>query len=208
MRTKWTIAIDGRATRVEEEQKWWETMMVEGPGRTRGERWMDPGGKGMQDIAAPRDTRGRNLHDGTGDVLQIPQSSNHEVTRGFHVWMAHSPWLVFRKISIYSDYRFSSCTLLVFSPFPGGLQAYRQSEFYPCSLPPISLLGCSDRRNKDFIFYWKSRWWASKLRGGETLLALQISFITILDHNSPRWRYHFESSVWYMECKIEKHCEY
>lgn len=146
MRTKWTIAIDGRATRVEEKQKWWETMMVEGPGRTRGERWMDPGGKGMQDIAAPRDTRGRNLHDGTGDVLQIPQSSNHEVTRGFHVWMAHSPWLVFRKISIYSDYRFSSCTLLVFSPFPGGLQAYRQSEFYPCSLPPIRMLGSAEQR--------------------------------------------------------------
>lgn len=41
-----------------------------------------PRGKGMQDIAAPRDTRGRNLYDGTGDVLQ---SSNHEVTRGSHV---------------------------------------------------------------------------------------------------------------------------
>lgn len=38
-------------------------------------------GKGMQDIAAPRDTRGRNLHDGAGDVLQFSQSSNHEVTR-------------------------------------------------------------------------------------------------------------------------------
>lgn len=40
-----------------------------------------PRGKGMQDIAAPRDTRGRNLHDGAGDVLQFSQSSNHEVTR-------------------------------------------------------------------------------------------------------------------------------
>lgn len=40
------------------------------------EAWEDggeadgPRGKGMQDIAAPRDTRGRNLHDGAGDVLQ------------------------------------------------------------------------------------------------------------------------------------------
>lgn len=43
-------------------------VMVEGFARTGAES--GPRGKGMQDIAAPRDTRGRNLHDGTGDVLQ------------------------------------------------------------------------------------------------------------------------------------------
>lgn len=55
--------------------RWWQR----GRGGRRAQ--MDPRGKGMQDIAAPRDTRGRNLHDGAGDVLQFSQSSNHEVTR-------------------------------------------------------------------------------------------------------------------------------
>lgn len=53
--------------------------MVEGPRRTEGAD--GPRGKGMQDIAAPRDTRGRNLHDRAGDVLQFSQSFNHEVIR-------------------------------------------------------------------------------------------------------------------------------
>lgn len=42
-----------------------------GNGRSVGmEEASVPRGKGMQDIAAPRDTRGRNLHDEAGDVLQ------------------------------------------------------------------------------------------------------------------------------------------
>lgn len=62
-----------------EEYKRRETMAAEG---SRGTEGVDgPRGKGMQDIAAPRDTRGRNLHDEAGDVLQFSQSSNHEVTR-------------------------------------------------------------------------------------------------------------------------------
>lgn len=56
-----------------------ETVMVKRPRRTEGAD--GPRGKGMQDIAAPRDTRGRNLHDEAGDVLQFSQSSNHEVTQ-------------------------------------------------------------------------------------------------------------------------------
>lgn len=44
-------------------------MVAEGPERMAGEADV-PRGKGMQDIAAPRDTRGRNLYDGAGDVLQ------------------------------------------------------------------------------------------------------------------------------------------
>lgn len=56
-----------------------ETVMVEGPRMTEGAD--GPRGKRMQDIAAPRDTRGRNLHDGAGDVLQFSQSSNREVTQ-------------------------------------------------------------------------------------------------------------------------------
>lgn len=43
--------------------------------------WIDSREKGMQDIAAPRDTRGRNLHDEAGDILQFSQSSDHEVIR-------------------------------------------------------------------------------------------------------------------------------
>lgn len=52
----------------------------EGPGRL--EVAGGPRGKGMQDIAAPRDTRGRNLYDGAGDVLQsraVLQPRSHSV---------------------------------------------------------------------------------------------------------------------------------
>lgn len=59
-----------------------------------------PRGKGMQDIAAPRDTRRRNLHDGAGDVLQSRSTPTTE-SLGFHVWMAHSPWLVSRKVYLF-----------------------------------------------------------------------------------------------------------
>ena len=38
--------------------------------RGDGEGCTDAGRRGMQDIAAPRDTQRRNLHDGAGDVLQ------------------------------------------------------------------------------------------------------------------------------------------
>lgn len=55
--------------------------MVEEGQKERTEGADGPRGKGMQDIAAPRDTRGRNLHDEARDVLQFSQSSNHEVTR-------------------------------------------------------------------------------------------------------------------------------
>lgn len=79
-----------------------------GSGRGRPEIAGRPRGKGMQDIAAPRDTRGRNLYDGAGDVLQSRRSPPTTKSLGTHAWMAHSPWLVSRKVSIYSDYSFSS----------------------------------------------------------------------------------------------------
>lgn len=46
------------------------------------------GGRGMQDIAAPRDTqRRRNLHDGGRRRITIPRSSNYQVTRfPVHEW--------------------------------------------------------------------------------------------------------------------------
>ncbi|EFN67534.1 hypothetical protein EAG_16215 [Camponotus floridanus] len=76
-----------------------------------------PRGKGMQDIAAPRDTRGRNLHDGAGDVLQ---SSSPPTTKSLVAPMYEWPILLGLSLgkSIYSDYRFFSCISLVLSPFP------------------------------------------------------------------------------------------
>lgn len=66
-----------------------------------------PRGKGMQDIAAPRDTRGRNLHDGAGDVLQ---SSSPPTTKSLVAPVYEWPILLGLSLgkSIYSDYR-SSC---------------------------------------------------------------------------------------------------
>lgn len=53
-------------------------------GSGKAEEAYGPRGKGMQDIAAPRDTRGRNLHDGVGDVLQSPSLPTTK-SLGFYV---------------------------------------------------------------------------------------------------------------------------
>lgn len=55
-----------------------------GSGRGRPEIAGRPRGKGMQDIAAPRDTRGRNLYDGAGDVLQSRRSPPTTKSLGTH----------------------------------------------------------------------------------------------------------------------------
>lgn len=66
-----------RSARVDERmetgkvQKRWKMVVTGEEEGKRTTRETDrPRGEGMQDIAAPRDTRGRNLHDGAGDVLQ------------------------------------------------------------------------------------------------------------------------------------------
>lgn len=102
-----------------------------------------PRGKGMQDIAAPRDTRGRNLHDGAGDVLQ---SSSPPTTKSLVAPMYEWPILLGLSLgkSIYSDYRFFSCIPRPLALPSDGLGP----EFYPRSYQSARL----DRRNKDFIF--------------------------------------------------------
>lgn len=86
-------------------QKRWKMVVTGEEEGKRTTRETDrPRGEGMQDIAAPRDTRGRNLHDGAGDVLQSCSPATTK-SLGSHVWIAYSPWLVSRKVSIYSDYR-------------------------------------------------------------------------------------------------------
>lgn len=74
--------IGGLVAETEEEQEWRKTVAAEGSGRMV--EADVPRGKGMQDIAAPRDTRGRNLHDEAGDVLQS-YSPPTTKSRGFNV---------------------------------------------------------------------------------------------------------------------------
>lgn len=77
-----TVAMDGRGGGGEagsSGKRRWQRGPERGMGVADG-----PRGKGMQDIAAPRDTRGRNLHDGAGDVLQSRSPPTTE-SLGFHV---------------------------------------------------------------------------------------------------------------------------
>lgn len=105
-----------------------------------------PRGKGMQDIAAPRDTRGRNLHDGAGDVLQ---SNSPPTTKSLVAPMYEWPILLGLSLgkSIYSDYRSSSCISLVLSPLPMDVAWVLSPLSF--TYQPAHL----DQRNKDFIFY-------------------------------------------------------
>lgn len=117
----------------------------------------------MQDIAAPRDTRGRNLHDGTGDVLQ---SRSPPTTKSLVASMYEWPILLGLSLGKSLSIPITAPPPAYSSPsrpshLPRWTRAWRQPEFYPCSLSLINLrmLGSAEQR---FHFFTNA-----KMRGAE-----------------------------------------
>lgn len=178
-----------------------------GSGRGRPEIAGRPRGKGMQDIAAPRDTRGRNLYDGAGDVLQSRRSSPTTKSLGTHAWMAHSPWLVSRKVSIYSDYSLSSQRTLPSPPLAPqtGTRHESISSQFLSPPPPSPLFHLSiyvptrsrSLRNKDFIFHCAL---GTKMTGFErrrnASCVADFFHYDSLNHNPLRWLHYSTSNMW------------
>lgn len=156
--------------------------MPERPRRTEGTN--GPRGKGMQDIAAPRDTRGRNLHDGESETYY---SSHNLQPRSHSVSMCEWPILLGlsleKSLSIPITipplaYLSSSCSsrvpaavirdghhglLLTLFHLPAYTDRFTEQRFH--FLLALKIVGVEAARRR------------------RRFLALQISFIMTLNHS-------------------------
>lgn len=174
-----------------------ETMAAEGVGGRRAR--MDPEGRECK-ILQPRGTHGDVIS--TTELETYYNSHNPSTTKslGFHVWMAHSPWLVSRKV-----YLFRLPLLLLHTSRPLAFPRLirdGQPDFCPFSSPNLWIHGTkisffAGTLKIKMVDSEAARW--RKRKEICTLLALQISFIMTLII------YYAESvisfSFWYMKCE-------
>lgn len=179
-RMKWTIAIDERAAESTGEQE----VVGNGGGGGKLERQrMDLEGRECK-ILQPRGTH--------GDVISTTEPETYynpavRQPRSHSVSMYEWPILLGLSLgkSIYSDYRPSSCA----PPLrPGWLGTNIAQPVFSLTHSTYTVEFAEQR----FHFSLAPGTKMMEPRGGETLLALQISFIMTLNHNPLRWLYHSE----------------
>lgn len=177
--------------------RWWR--------RSLGGRrvWMDPEGRECK-ILQPRGTHGDVIS--TTEPETYYNSHNPPTTKslGFHVWMAHSPWFVSRKVYLFR------LSLLLFAYFLSSYSSRvsstdsRQASAW---LLPVLFLLSTWIRGKQRFHFSLALWEQPKLRGGgnekksATFLALQISFIMTLiiyyaDSIVPSLTYETQKTLW------------
>lgn len=142
---------------------------------------MDPEGRECK-ILQPRGTHGDVIS--TTELETYYNSHNPSTTKslGFHVWMAHSPWFVSRKVYLF---RLPLLLLHTSRPlaFPRLTRDKHQPNFCPFSSPNLRIHGTkisffAGTLRIKMVDSEAARW--RKRKEICTLLALQISFIMTL----------------------------